>query len=78
MLLAFVWNIINAAKQMLEVKTSDIFELYGGCCLVRDGCGRNIEGVEYGIILLIDIFARAQSPGARQPVFGSFRGIRTV
>jgi hypothetical protein len=38
----------------------------------------NIDAVEYGIILLIDIFARAQSPGARQPVFGSFRGIRTV
>jgi hypothetical protein len=33
---------------------------------------------EYGIILLIDIFARAQSSGARQPVLGSFGGITTV
>jgi hypothetical protein len=34
--------------------------------------------VEYGLIFPIGIFACAQSPGARQPVSGSFRGLRTV
>jgi hypothetical protein len=34
--------------------------------------------VEYRMILPVDIFARVQSPGARQPVLGSFREVRTV